>query len=94
VTDILTRSARAIRDALDRAARGLVEREVLVDLVALAAVAGEHLLVLGHRGPARAWRCGRWRARSAAATSSTCSGASPSRASWSGRSICGGCATA
>ncbi len=46
-------SARSVRTALDQAARGLVDRQVLVDLVALAAVAGEHLLVLGPPGTAK-----------------------------------------
>lgn len=50
--DVVT-SARAVRAALDQAARGLVDRQVLVDLVALAAVAGEHLLVLGPPGTAK-----------------------------------------
>ncbi|MBK9036155.1 MAG: AAA family ATPase [Myxococcales bacterium] len=51
-TDLGT-AARAVRTALDRAAHGLVDRHVLVDLVALAAVAGEHLLVLGPPGTAK-----------------------------------------
>ncbi len=46
-------AARTVRAALDRAALGLVDRHVLVDLVALAAVAGEHLLVLGPPGTAK-----------------------------------------
>ncbi len=46
-------TAREIRDALGAACRGLVEREILVDLVALAAVAGEHLLVIGPPGTAK-----------------------------------------
>jgi MoxR-like ATPase len=46
-------SARAVRAALQGAALGLVDREVLVDLVALAAVAGEHLLVIGPPGTAK-----------------------------------------
>lgn len=46
-------AAREVRDALAAACRGLVEREVLVDLVALAAVAGEHLLVIGPPGTAK-----------------------------------------
>lgn len=49
----LAPAARAIRAALDHASRGLVDREILVDLVALAAVAGEHLLVLGPPGTAK-----------------------------------------
>lgn len=42
-----------MRGALEDAARGLVEREVLVELVALAAVAREHLLVVGPPGTAK-----------------------------------------
>ncbi|MCE9575569.1 MAG: AAA family ATPase, partial [Deltaproteobacteria bacterium] len=53
VTSDLVSAARAVRLALDDAARGLVDRHVLVDLVALAAVAGEHLLVLGPPGTAK-----------------------------------------
>jgi len=53
VSTDLKSAARAVRDALDDAARGLVDRHVLVDLVALAAVAGEHLLVLGPPGTAK-----------------------------------------
>ncbi len=53
VTSDLASAARAVRLALDDAARGLVDRHVLVDLIALAAVAGEHLLVLGPPGPAK-----------------------------------------
>lgn len=39
-----------MKEALRAAAEGLVEREALVELVALAAVAGEHLLVVGPPG--------------------------------------------
>jgi MoxR-like ATPase len=46
-------AATSLRDALKDAARGLVEREALVELVALAAVAGEHLLVIGPPGTAK-----------------------------------------
>jgi MoxR-like ATPase len=42
-----------LRAALARASAGLVEREVLVELVALCAVAGEHLLVIGPPGTAK-----------------------------------------
>ncbi len=49
----LEASAKAVRVALHDAARGLVDRAVLVDLVALAAVAGEHLLVIGPPGTAK-----------------------------------------
>jgi MoxR-like ATPase len=45
--------ARALRAALAEASRDLVEREVLVDLVALAAVAREHVLVIGPPGTAK-----------------------------------------
>jgi MoxR-like ATPase len=49
----LADTARELREALALACRGLVEREVLVDLVALAAVAREHLLVIGPPGTAK-----------------------------------------
>lgn len=50
--EVLGGASAAIRAALDSAALGL-DREILVDLVALAAVAGEHLLVLGPPGTAK-----------------------------------------
>jgi len=46
-------AAQSIRAALLDAARGLVEREVLVDVIALAAVAEEHVLVVGPPGTAK-----------------------------------------
>jgi MoxR-like ATPase len=50
VNSELKRAADAVRVALDDADRGLVDRRVVVELAALAAVAGEHLLVLGPPG--------------------------------------------
>src|SRR5688572_21732263 len=46
-------AAGAVREALQDAGRGLVEREAMVELVALCAVAGEHLLVIGPPGTAK-----------------------------------------
>lgn len=46
-------AAAKVRDALTDASRGLVEREAMVELVALSAVAGEHLLVVGPPGTAK-----------------------------------------
>ena len=46
-------AAAALQDALAGAGRGLVEREAMVELVALSAVAGEHLLVIGPPGTAK-----------------------------------------
>ena len=46
-------AAGSLRDALADAGRGLVEREAMVELVALSAVAGEHLLVIGPPGTAK-----------------------------------------
>lgn len=46
-------AAASLRDALVDAGRGLVEREAMVELVALSAVAGEHLLVIGPPGTAK-----------------------------------------
>lgn len=42
--------ARRVRAAIHQASAGLVEREVLAELIALSAVAGEHLLVIGPPG--------------------------------------------
>ena len=52
ITDFRNASA-AVRTALTDAGRGLVEREALVELVALAAVAREHILVIGPPGTAK-----------------------------------------
>jgi MoxR-like ATPase len=46
-------AAASLREALAGAGQGLVEREAMVELVALAAVAGEHLLVIGPPGTAK-----------------------------------------
>jgi MoxR-like ATPase len=51
--DVLQTRARRVRNALSHASFGLIEREVLVDLVGLCAVAGEHLLVVGPPGTAK-----------------------------------------
>lgn len=49
----LTDDAEAVRAAVERARAGLVDREVLSDVVALCAVAREHLLVVGPPGTAK-----------------------------------------
>lgn len=46
-------SAALLRDAVRDASAGLVERETLVELVVLSAVAREHLLVVGPPGTAK-----------------------------------------
>ncbi len=46
-------AAASLRSAAKSAARGLVEREALVDLILLSAVAGEHMLVIGPPGTAK-----------------------------------------
>lgn len=46
-------AASRLRDAIRSASQGLVEREALVELVVLAAVAGEHVLVIGPPGTAK-----------------------------------------
>jgi MoxR-like ATPase len=53
VDDRLDRASQALRDALREAGRGLIEREALLETVALAAVAGEHVLVVGPPGTAK-----------------------------------------
>jgi MoxR-like ATPase len=50
---LISESAAALRGAIADASRGLVEREVLVELVVLAAVSAEHLLVIGPPGTAK-----------------------------------------
>lgn len=45
--------AAALREALQEVTRNLVERETLVELIALAAVAGEHVLIIGPPGTAK-----------------------------------------
>jgi MoxR-like ATPase len=52
-TRALEQAAAALRSAIAAASRGLIEREVLVELVALAAVAGEHVLIIGPPGTAK-----------------------------------------
>lgn len=51
--EALVRAAKAVREALLTSGRGLVERESLLELVALAAVAREHVLVVGPPGTAK-----------------------------------------
>ena len=46
-------ASASLRRAVSDAARGLIERESLVELVALAAVAQEHVLVIGPPGTAK-----------------------------------------
>lgn len=46
-------AAQSMRQALAGASEGLVERELLLELVALAAVAGEHVLIIGPPGTAK-----------------------------------------
>lgn len=49
----LEAAAAALRESIRSAAAGLVERSVLVENIVLAAVAGEHLLVIGPPGTAK-----------------------------------------
>ena len=49
----LAQDADAVREAISRARHGLVERELIAEVVALCAVAGEHLLVIGPPGTAK-----------------------------------------
>jgi MoxR-like ATPase len=49
----LAHAAAQMRAALRHAQEGLVERDVVVELIALAAVAREHLLVIGPPGTAK-----------------------------------------
>lgn len=49
----LEASASAVRKAIDRASQNLVERQALIETIALAAVAREHVLVVGPPGTAK-----------------------------------------
>ena len=53
MTRSLPEAAGALREALSDATRGLVEREALAQMVALAGVAEEHVLVIGPPGTAK-----------------------------------------
>ncbi|MEU7751183.1 AAA family ATPase [Micromonospora sp. NPDC049171] len=49
----LSTDAVVVREAIARARTGLVDREVVAEVVALCAVAGEHVLVIGAPGTAK-----------------------------------------
>ncbi|MEV4825161.1 AAA family ATPase [Micromonospora sp. NPDC049274] len=49
----LSTDAGVLRDAIARARTGLVDREVVAEVVVLCAVAGEHVLVIGAPGTAK-----------------------------------------
>ncbi len=49
----LQTSVNVLREAISEACRNLIERETLVELIALAAVAGEHVLIVGAPGTAK-----------------------------------------
>jgi MoxR-like ATPase len=51
--DSISQSADALASAIRTASHGLVGREALVETLALAAVAGEHVLVIGPPGTAK-----------------------------------------
>ncbi|HKH45414.1 MAG TPA: AAA family ATPase [Thermoanaerobaculia bacterium] len=53
MTKSLPEAAATLRDALSDSTRGLIEREALTQMVALAGVAEEHVLVIGPPGTAK-----------------------------------------
>jgi len=53
MTKSLPEAAATLRDALSDSTRGLIEREALAQMVALAGVAEEHVLVIGPPGTAK-----------------------------------------
>lgn len=53
MTSSLTDTSERLRAAIQAATRGLVDRDALVELVALSAIAREHLLVIGPPGTAK-----------------------------------------
>ena len=52
-SDTALAHSQALRRAIEAAGAGLVERAALVETIALAAVAGEHILVIGPPGTAK-----------------------------------------
>jgi MoxR-like ATPase len=53
MSDLPIDDVAALKGAINRAARGLADRESLVETLVLAAVAGEHVLVVGPPGTAK-----------------------------------------
>lgn len=53
MSENLEKSVEAIRFAIAEASKNLIERETLVELIALAAVAREHVLIIGAPGTAK-----------------------------------------
>jgi MoxR-like ATPase len=53
MSQTLSEASTALREAIQDAKRGLIERDALIEMIALAAVAGEHLLVIGPPGTAK-----------------------------------------
>ncbi|MGI0116300.1 AAA family ATPase [Zooshikella sp. RANM57] len=53
LSHLVESAAHSIRTGLKQATQGLIDRESLVDLIALAAVAQEHLLIIGPPGTAK-----------------------------------------
>jgi MoxR-like ATPase len=53
MTKTLETAVAAVKTAIAEAGKNLIERETLVELVALAAVAGEHVLIIGAPGTAK-----------------------------------------
>ncbi|MCJ8275096.1 MAG: AAA family ATPase, partial [Psychrosphaera sp.] len=53
MTEQIQLAANTIRASIKAATKGLVEIQTLIDLIILAAVAGEHLLVIGPPGTAK-----------------------------------------
>ncbi len=53
MTTKLETSAEAVRKAIDQASQNLVERQALIETIALASVAREHVLVVGPPGTAK-----------------------------------------
>jgi len=51
--DGAARAAKVVQEATRAAAQGLVDREVLVEIITLSAIAEEHVLVIGEPGTAK-----------------------------------------
>jgi MoxR-like ATPase len=53
MSQTLLEASNSLREAITDSKRGLIERDALIEMIALAAVAGEHLLVIGSPGTAK-----------------------------------------
>ncbi len=83
MSEQLEKSVEAIRFAIAEASKNLIERETLVELVALAAVAQEHFLIIGAPGTAKSEAVRRIAKATGGNYLNICSGVLPNQAKFS-----------